>query len=150
MNLRDNPRRRRDHPDMEITPLIDVVFLLLIFFLVTTSFSQASGGEGQESEIDVELPKATTGQQASRSEQVVLFVTADGSVEIRGDVETSGEGLGERLASLYASHPEIRIRLKGDEKASHGRMVEILDEIRRAGFTKVNLVARQPEAGTSE
>ena len=67
MNLRDARRQRREHPDMEITPLIDVVFLLLIFFVVTTSFSQASGGQGQESEIDVELPEAATGRAASES-----------------------------------------------------------------------------------
>ena len=149
MNLRESRRRQRDHPDMEITPLIDVVFLLLIFFLVTTSFSQATGGEEQESEINIELPKATTGQQTGQGERVILYVTGEGKVEIRGDVDVEGEGLRQRLASLHESKPDIRVLLKGDEKASHGRMVEILDEIRLAGFTNVNLVARQPEAARS-
>jgi biopolymer transport protein ExbD len=149
MNLRETRRRRRDHPDMEITPLIDIVFLLLIFFVVTTSFSQASSGEGQESQIDVDLPQAATGQASTDAEQIVLFVTADGAVEIRGDVEASGESLGEKLADLQERRPELRIAIKGDEKASHGRMIGVLDEIRRAGFSNVNLVARE-RGGDSE
>ncbi len=143
MNLRETRRRRREHPDMEITPLIDIVFLLLIFFVVTTSFSQASGGEGEESQIDVDLPRAASGQAASEREQVVLFVTADEGVEIRGEVSPSGESLADKLANLHESHPEVRISIKGDEEASHGRMIGVLDEIRGAGFSNVNLVARE-------
>lgn len=143
MNLRESRRRQREHPDMEMTPLIDVVFLLLIFFVVTTSFSQASGGQGRESEIDVELPKAATGRAASENRQIVLYVTDEGGIEVRGDIEVEGDGVREKLDALHESHPDVRISLKGDERASHGRMVQVLDDIRRAGFSNVNLVARQ-------
>ena len=145
MNLRDHSGRRREHPDMEITPLIDVVFLLLIFFLVTTSFSQATGGKHSESEIPVQLPEASSGESGPRGERVTLFVRADGSVELRGDVDLRGGSLPEKLQDLHSRRPDMRILLKGDEEARHGRMTEVLDELRRSGFTNVNLVAREKE-----
>lgn len=143
MNLRESLRRRREHPDLEITPLIDIVFLLLIFFLVTTSFSQASGGEHEETEIPVQLPESSTGQGGSTSDRVVLFVQKDGAVTLRGDAEMKDGPLAEKLADLHDRHPKMRIMLKGDEEASHGRLIDVLDELRAAGFRDVNLVARE-------
>jgi biopolymer transport protein ExbD len=143
MNLRESLRQRREHPDLEITPLIDIVFLLLIFFLVTTSFSQASGGERDESEIPVQLPEAATGEGGSTSDRMVLYVQEDGSVELRGDVELRGSDLSEKLADLHERHPEMRMLLKGDEQSSHGRLIDVLDQLRASGFRNVNLVARE-------
>lgn len=151
MDLRDNPRRRREHPDMEITPLIDVVFLLLIFFLVATSFSEAdqtepeASDDTEESEISVDLPEAETGRGGGETEQMTVFVRADGQVELRGDVEVSGETFEEKLTDLHDRRPEIRILLKGDEKASHGRIIRLFDQLRRIGFKRVHMVTKRPQ-----
>lgn len=142
MNLRETLRRRREEPDLEITPLIDIVFLLLIFFLVTTSFSQASGGEYEETEIPVQLPESSTGRGGETRDRMVLFVQKDGSVTLRGDVELTEGSLSEKLADLHERHPEMQVMLKGDEESSHGRLIEVLDELRSSGFRDVNLVAR--------
>lgn len=143
MNLRDTPRRRREHPDMEITPLIDVIFLLLIFFLVTTTFSQAAGGDETESNIEIQLPEAASGAQSSPSDRVIVFVTGEGSVEIESDLPLEGDDISSQLSQLHRERPKAAILLKGDEEASHGEMIDVLDRIRQAGFRNVNLVARQ-------
>ena len=129
---------------MEMTPLIDVVFLLLIFFMVTTSFTQARQ-EGTEEEIPLNLPEATTGETPSETRRMTFFVRADGRVELRGDVELKGDTFAEKLAELKRTQPEAQITLKGDEEATHGRIIELFDEIRRAGFDRVNLVTRSPD-----
>lgn len=129
---------------MELTPLIDVVFLLLIFLIVTTSFSQAQEGESATSEIPVDLPEATTGSAGGESQRVVLSVQKDGTVDIRGTDSVGGGDLGGRLRALHDERPEARILIRGDEEAMHGRMIEVLDEARRAGFSAVQLAARQP------
>jgi biopolymer transport protein ExbD len=153
MNLRDSPRRRREHPDMEITPLIDVVFLLLIFFLITTSFSEASQEIARE-EIPLNLPKTTTGEPAQQpSEPVTLRVRADGTIEFAGEATLEGDTLRRKLENLYARRPEARIRLQGDSEVSHGRIVELFDQIRQVGFSGVNLVTQRDEgagAGADE
>jgi biopolymer transport protein ExbD len=130
---------------MEITPLIDVVFLLLIFFLITTSFSEASQEVARE-EIPLNLPKTTTGEPTQQpSEPVTLRVQADGSIEFAGEATLEGDTLREKLENLYARRPEARIRLQGDSDASHGRIVELFDQIRQVGFSGVNLVTQRDE-----
>ena len=145
MDLRESRRRKREHPDMEITPLIDVVFLLLIFFLITTSFSESNQGVAQE-EISLNLPKTTTGDPAQQqSEPVTLRVRADGSIEFAGDAQLQGDSLQQKLENLYAQRPEARIRLQGDTDATHGRIVELFDQIRQVGFSGVDLVTQRRE-----
>lgn len=131
---------------MEMTPLIDVVFLLLIFFVVTTSFTRMQEQKDKESpkeeEIPLNLPEATTGQAPTEGQKVTIFVRSDGTIELRGDVDVQGETFREKLADLQEKQPDARIMLKGDREATHGRMIELFDEIRQSGFKRVNLVTR--------
>jgi biopolymer transport protein ExbD len=143
MNLREHRNRRREHPELEMTPLIDIVFLLLIFFMITTSFSQAN--QQNETQIPIDLPESESGSAPSPNQQTILVVQADGSVDIRTESDVSGETLAERLESLYEIAPDAPVLLKGDRDASHGRMVEVLDRAKRAGFRKVNLVTTPKE-----
>lgn len=142
MNFRSTPGRRRgDDFAIDLMPLVDVVFLLLIFFLITTSFSRA-----KESQIPINLPTGVTGAQAGEGDRAVLFVTDTGEVEFEVEgVEVEGDDLQARLRSLHEQRPEIDILLKGDTAASHGRVVEILDTIKATGFSRVNLVIRKEE-----
>ena len=140
MSLRESRKKRREDANLELTPLIDIVFLLLIFFLITTTFSQS-----REAEIPINLPKAVTGEQAAKGDKVVLFITEDGSVEVRGDAELEGDTLAAKLGGLHAQNPDFNIVLKGDKGASHGRVIEVLDQIKQTGFKKVNLVISKPK-----
>ncbi|MFW5966303.1 MAG: ExbD/TolR family protein [Persicimonas sp.] len=143
MSLRKRRKNRREDANLELTPLIDVVFLLLIFFLITTTFS-----EGQEDQLPIELPEAVSGQEASEDdEEIVLYITEDGSVRIKDDEPLEGDGIGEKLDDLYERHPESPIVLRGDQNASHGQVVDVLDRIKQTGFNQVNLVTSRPQSG---
>lgn len=135
MNLRS--KRRSEDLTIDLMPLIDVVFLLLIFFLITTSFARP-----EESAIPINLPKGVSGQDVGKEEPVVIFVTEDGAVTFEGN-EVPGEDLQERLQALKTERPDAPILLKGDTAASHGHVVETLDAIKEAGFNRVNLVIKK-------
>ena len=143
MNLREHNSRRREHPELEMTPLIDIVFLLLIFFMITTSFTQAS--QQKESEISIDLPESKTGSAPSPEQRTVVVVQSDGTIDIRTEADVSDETLAERLESLHEIAPDTPVLLKGDREASHGRTIEVLDQVKRAGFNEVNLVTRPQE-----
>lgn len=140
MSLRQSRKQRRREANLEMTPLIDVVFLLLIFFLITTTFSKT-----REAEIPINLPKAVTGEKATSGEKVVLFVTKEGGVEVKGDAPLEGDSLTDKLAGLHERDPDMNIVLKGDQGASHGRVIEVLDQLKQTGFKKVNLVIAKPQ-----
>ena len=149
MSLRNSRRNRRVSVELDITPLIDVVFLLLIFFLVTSTFSKT-----EDAQIPINLPSAASGETISESQKVVLFITEDGSVEVRSDASDpenvldgesiEGATLGEKLEKLYARHPDANVLLRGDQLATHGKVIEVLDQLKASGFKSVNLVITQP------
>ncbi len=135
-------RRTRRRPDLtlDLMPLIDVVFLLLIFFLITTSFAQE-----QQRKIPINLPQGVTGSAIGEGSKVILFVTENGEVELKADFEVEGQSLEEKLRALKKIRPDASILLKGDTSAEHGKVVETLDKIKNAGFEKVDLVITKSE-----
>jgi biopolymer transport protein ExbD len=145
MSLRNSRKNRRAEVSLDITALIDVVFLLLIFFLVTSTFTKT-----EEANIPINLPSASTGQKSVDGQKVVLFITENGSVDLQSAKleqknALEGASLTEKLDALYAENPDANIVLKGDELATHGKVIEVLDEIKKSGFKKVNLVITRPE-----
>ena len=122
---------------MNLTPLIDVVFLLLIFFMVTTTFKT-------ESELSVDLPQATN--QAQRSEtDITVVVQANGSVNINGvmlpsyDVTTIQRGLSE--TGLVG--PDISVAIEADKDATHQMVIAVLDAVAKSGYSKIHLATSQ-------
>lgn len=139
MNFRHSQDRRID-ANVEIMPLIDVVFLLLIFFMITTSFTQKP-----EQAIPINLPSGVAGQDAGDGERMVLVVTPEGEVIFQGDTVVQGETLDEKLENLHQQNPDMDILLRGDSEVSHGRIVKILDTIKAKGFKRANLVITREE-----
>lgn len=137
MNLRGN-KRRRVEPTIELMPLIDIVFLLLIFFLITTSFAKDT-----QTEIPVNLPTGVSGEESGQGDRVVFVVTPEGTIDVEGNVELPEGTIEERLDWLKDEMPEVRILLKGDTDASHGRVVEVLDMMKVRDFKRVNLVIKK-------
>lgn len=122
-------------PEINMAPLIDMVFILLIFFLVTTTFVRETG-------VEVDRPQAQT---ATRREQAGLLVgiTASGEVYIEGrrvDMR-SVRGLVERF---LAETPEGGVVVVADKASPAGRVIEALDQARLAGADKVAVAARKP------
>lgn len=137
MNFRGSSRRRPE-PTIDMMPLIDVVFLLLIFFLITTSFTHAQNKE--ETSIPIDLPSGETGKSEGDGEQLVVSISANGEVALSGNVEIGEGTIDQKLQALHESHPNLDILLRGDRETSHGQIVELLDRIKQQGFERVNLV----------
>ena len=144
MNLR-SPRRRRDEATIDLTPLIDVVFLLLIFFLLTSSIQQAQQNTSRESSIAIDLPEAQSGTQTIQGNPLVLTVDKQGQVVLEGGEDLAGNSIEEQLLNLYRRDPGARILLRGDEGASHGQVIELLDTVKQLGFKSVDLVIARPK-----
>jgi biopolymer transport protein ExbD len=131
-------RRRRAEPTLDLTPLIDVVFLLLVFFLVTATFATST----EQSSVPVDLPEGTTGEASSAAERVTVHLEATGAVTIElpgAPIERSSElsAIRAKLAEAFAREPGVPVYLRGDREVPYGRVMEVLDAARAAGFTQV-------------
>ena len=117
---------------LDIAPLIDVVFLLLIFFMLTSSFIFQPG-------IKINLPKALTSEVIHR-ENLIIVITDKGSLHIN-DRLIDGEELSSRLE--IARKEAKPILIKADRKASLGKVVEVWDLCRAGGIEKINIATTQ-------
>ena len=130
---------RRTHTQSEtsveninLTPLIDMVFILLIFFLVTASFTKESG-------IEVDRP---TAQTAVREEQgsMIIGVTKDGKIWIDNN-EVELRAVRAHVEHQHSQNPEGTIIILADKSSQTGVTVEVLDQVRLAGVTNVSIAA---------
>jgi len=142
MNFRPQ-KSRRSEPNLDLTPLIDVVFLLLIFFLVTATFAQQ-----EQSLVPVDLPQGSSGEQASNNEQLTVYVEADGSYALHVDEDAPIVGLTfdevrDQLEALRASRPETPLFLRGDQDVRYGDVMRVFDSARAMGFERVYNVIYQ-------
>lgn len=128
--------RRRTVADINVTPLIDIVFNLLIFFLITTTFVQNPG-------IEVELPKASTAPATQQSDNVVIAITADGRIIHEGRAVSVDE-LRERLAAHHQQRPQALVVVEADTTTPHGQVVAAMDAARQAGFAQLAIATAAP------
>lgn len=133
MNFR--PQRKGRGLIINITSLIDVMFLLLIFFMVTSSFKNQPA-------VNLVLPRSATATETVDTPNV-LYLTSDGIIFLN-DLQVDEGRLPELLGQLRSSSLEDRMVLRADENASHGRVVGLIDTIKQSGFTRVSLSARGP------
>ncbi len=128
--------RRRSSTALNLTPLIDIVFLLLVFFMLTAHFIEDEG-------IPIELPEAENSTASENDDFVEVIMTPDGDLLVDGS-HTPLEQLEERLrGALHA--PEKRfVRLKGDHKAQFGLGVQVIDAARAAGAESLDIMTEQP------
>ncbi len=132
MNLR---QIRSEEPRIDITPLIDVVFLLLIFFMVTTTFQQ-------ETRLKVDLPEAVSGVTSVHQERIVLEVSAEGRYQLQGkSVVATRDALRGALSALGPAGGRPLV-LQADGKAPHEAVVRAMDAARLSGFEKLSIAAQ--------
>ncbi|MCD6423274.1 MAG: biopolymer transporter ExbD [Elusimicrobia bacterium] len=125
-------RKIRKTPEINIAPLVDMVFLLLIFFLVSTTFSSPTG-------VEVRKPKAKTAVSLSR-ESVLIAVTKEGSIHInnrRVDLET----LGGIIKVIISQRTDAPVIIVADRESFTGRIIQVMDECKRAGAQNISLAA---------
>jgi len=128
-------RRRRDPIALDITPLIDCIFQLLIFFMLTASFVAVPN-------IRVELPRASGQVGAVEQRDVTVVITREGEVQLEAKTLEISE-LRKRLADLQRENPDARVLIQADNKAYHGRVVEVMDAAKAAGFTKLGVAIQR-------
>ena len=135
--------KKRYQPTLDITSLVDVVFLLLIFLLLTMSFAAPSrDSEVEESIIDVNLAESSSSDGARTSESLTVYLDKAGLLYLDSDEAISAQGLKARLTDLD-NKEDVSVSLKADRSASHGQVIESLDIIKSAGINRVQLVIEQ-------
>jgi biopolymer transport protein ExbD len=120
--------------NVNLTPLIDMVFILLIFFLVTASFTKESG-------IDVNRPTAQTAVRQERG-NLIIAIDKDGEIWIDNqhvDIRT----IRAHIEQLHAQNPEGTVIILADKETRTGATVDVLDQVRLAGVTNVAIAAER-------
>jgi len=113
--------------DINVIPLIDVLLVLLIFFMLSASFV-ANGG------LDVKLPPSNNQSKNSATDQLRIVVLRDGTMQFEGKLVTEQELVDKLRANLGKSESVV---IRADEKSEHGSVVRAMDAAKTAGFEKV-------------
>ena len=128
---------RRSSHIPNLTPLIDIVFLLLIFFMLTSHFVN------QES-LNIELPKAETGEALGENNLLEIIINANGVIDYKHNSykndAMSLKALEELLRKDLSASSEKSVRIKGDQSVAFSKAVEVLDLARKAGASGVDIV----------
>ncbi len=134
--------RYRPMAEINVTPLVDVMLVLLIIFMIAAPL-MTSG-------VPVDLPKANAAPLNQESEPLTISVNPEGRIFLQ-DTEVPLEGLVPRLQAILreqpAGAPERRIFVRGDRGNTYGRVMEVMGSVITSGFTRVALLAEQPAAG---
>ena len=120
---------------LDLTPLIDCIFQLLIFFLLTASFITTPN-------LNVELPKASAKAAASESRDLMVVITREGKLQYEKDLVTPDQ-LMARLKVLYKERPDARILIQADRKAYHGIVVKVMDIAKSIGFKRLGVAIQK-------
>ena len=129
--------RYRPMSDINVTPLVDVMLVLLIIFMVTAPL-MTSG-------VNVDLPKTNAAPVNADTKPITLSIKGDGSLYL-GDDAVSADDLVARLQAVTGNDPAHRIFVRGDQHIDYGRVMQVMGTITAGGFTKVALLAEQPSA----
>lgn len=134
--------KRRKDVTVDLTPLIDVVFILLIFFMVSTTFTR-------ESRLGIVLPEAETGAQAETPPDVLeITINEQGAYAINGDalVNDRAETLQAAIDRFAGGNTDRPVIVQGDARAPHEAVVRALDVLGKLGFSEISIGARTPDA----
>ena len=124
--------------DINVTPLVDVMLVLLIVFMVTAPMLTVG--------VHVDLPKTQAAKLNDQVEPIVISVDASGKAYLQ-EMELEGDALIARLKAITDSNPDARIYVRGDKSLAYGRVMEIMGEVAASGFSKVSLIAEMPMGG---
>ncbi|ATZ73885.1 biopolymer transporter ExbD [Idiomarina sp. X4] len=127
-----NRNREEEDASIDMTPMLDIVFIMLIFFIVTTSFVKEAG-------IQVNKPEAN---QANKEPSANIFIAIRDTGEIWMDKrQVDVKRVAANLERMLAEQPTDLVVIQADKKAEHGRVVEVMDQIKEAGIDKISIAA---------
>jgi biopolymer transport protein TolR len=129
--------RARPMSDINVTPLVDVMLVLLIIFMVTAPLLTVG--------VPVDLPKTDANPITGQDEPLVVSINSAGDVYLQETKIDLGD-LVPRLNAITTNKPDTRIFVRGDKSVNYGRIVEVMGTVSAAGFTHVALIAELPRA----
>ena len=131
-------RRAREEEESEVnlTPMLDVVFIMLIFFIVTASFVKESG-------IDVNRPDAATAEKKERG-NILVAISSNGQIWI-DKRQVDPRALRANIERLKAENPEGSVVIQADKDSKNGLLVQVMDAARLAGVYNVSIAAQESE-----
>ena len=126
-------REAEDDAQIDMTPMLDIVFIMLIFFIVTTVFVKQAG-------IDVNKPEASTATKFKNA-NIFIAITEDGGVWIDRR-EISLEAVRADVEKLLLEQPTDAVYIEADVKAKHGVVIKVMDQVKQAGVDTVAVAVR--------
>ena len=130
---------KKVNSDINVTPMVDVMLVLLIIFMVVTPMLN--------NKVNVELPPSTAAvimEDANKEDSVVVAVTRDGKTFLGGDQVSSGDDLGAKISAKLENKTDKRVYFRGDQRANYGKVMDAIDGIRTAGVSQLGMLAEKP------
>ena len=121
--------------DINVTPFVDVMLVLLVIFMVTAPLLTAA--------VDVDLPQTRAAQATGQDEPLIISINAEGKVYLQ-ETEYDIDTLVARLRAITQNKPDQRIFVRGDKNLAYGKIMDVMGALSSAGFAKVALVAEIP------
>lgn len=133
-------RQPREDEGINMTPLIDVVFILLLFFMVSTTFTK-------ETHLSIDLPEATGESSTASSEQLDILISAQGNFSVNGQtlVNNKIETLMSALTKLSEGNTDLPLSITADAKTPHQAVVMAMDAAGQLGFAHLSITSREPD-----
>lgn len=137
-------RQRRDDVGVNMTPLIDVVFLLLIFFMVSTTFTR-------ETQLSIDLPEASGELRDAPEQQVEILIDEAGNYRVNGQklVDARLRTLQASIYKISAGDTTLPMIITADADATHQSVVRAMDAAGQMGFVHLSITTRQPGEGSA-
>jgi len=128
-------RKSSEEPRIDLTPMVDVVFLLLIFFMISTTFVESPG-------ISIKLPEASSQSIEREPKEFKIYLSREGDIYYH-DRKISIADYKRLLAEHQSNADNTTILLLADQESRHGRVVTLMDLARDAGFVKLAIATEQ-------
>ena len=138
-------RQQREELGVNLTPLIDVVFLLLIFFMVSTTFTR-------ETQLSIDLPEAEGQARDAVQEQIEILVDESGQFRVNGEalVDQRMRTLQAAIYKISAGDTTLPMTISADSQTAHEDVVKAMDAAGQMGFVHLSITTRQPVQPPSE
>ena len=130
---------KKVNSDINVTPMVDVMLVLLIIFMVVTPMLN--------NKVNIDLPSATAAvvmEDANKEDAIVVAVTRDGKTFLGGD-KISPDELGGKISDKLENKTDKRVYFRGDVRANYGKVMDAVDGIRSAGVSQLGMIAEKPE-----